>query len=118
MDNLKREILQSIRRSRPSPQAGAETASPLCRHRSKSSRSVTPSRSAPSRAPVASLTADDFDELKNDIIASLSNEIRQVALELAGVVTPPNPPGDRHGVTALAPPTESELYQTRLYTEL
>ena len=79
---------------------------------------MTPSRAAPCRAPVASLSADDFDELKNDIIASLSNEIRQVALELAGVVTPGDPAGDRNGVTALVPPTESELYQTRLYTEL
>ena len=117
MDNLRKDILHSIRRTRLSPHT--DTLSPQCRHRAKSSHSFTPPRSSPSTAaPPTRLSADELDDLKCDIVASLRSEIRQVALELAGVGVTPNMAGETNCAAALAPPAESELYQTRLYTEL
>ncbi|KAI0210121.1 Transient-receptor-potential-like protein [Lamellibrachia satsuma] len=118
MDNLRKDILHTIRRSRLPPHTAAETTSPQCRHRVKSSRSFTPPRLTSSAGSAALLSTDDLDDLKCDIVASLRNEIRQVALEMAGVAATPKMAGETNSAAAMAPPTGSELYQTRLYTEL
>lgn len=110
IDNLKREILRSLRSAGLS---GTTESTPLPPPKMQGSASPTMPHSTSGNF----LSQSELETLKREIVTSLRNEMRELAREMSSANqqtargSPVNPP-------TLLPPINSELYHTHLYTQL
>ncbi len=113
MDNLKRDILRSIRSVGLSgPEAPPSYHPPPPK--------VPPNSVSPTMPHSTSgnfLSQGEIETLKREIVTGLRSELRELAREMSNTNnqnargSPVNPP-------SLLPPINSELYHTHLYTQL
>ena len=116
IDNLKRDILRSLRNS------GVGSGPPEREPRDSSTERGRDGKMAPlsPTLPHSSsgiLSYNEMETLKREIVAGIRAEMRELAREMANLNlqnargSPVNPP-------QLLPPINSELYHTHLYTQL
>ena len=111
IDNLKRDILRSLRSAALTGQIAPAS------HEG-------PSRPPPSASPTMPhsisgnfLSQGEIDTLKREIVTGLRSEMRELAREMMQV-TAQNARGSPVNAPNLLPPINSELYHTHLYTQL
>ena len=109
IDNLKRDILRSLRSAGLS--TGPEPAKPPPPHPGSMSPTMPHSTSG------NFLSQNEVESLKREIVTSLRQELRDLAREVANM-NMPNARGSPVNPPTLLPPINSELYHTHLYTQL
>ena len=115
IDNLKREILRSIRASslgQVLPEPPPPTAIPHQLSGDNMSYSY-------GGGGGSGLSPPDIDLLKQEIVGSLRQEIRELAREMVSLHRQGSPVNPNINPSLIPPPAPpSDLYQTHLYTQL
>ena len=118
MDNLRRDIMRSLRSGTPLPADGNISSTSALNNSYPLENSFTSTASQSYGGNGSGyLSGTDLDILKHEIITGLRSEIRELAREIA-TGAQSTIPGSSSSQGLVLPPPTADLYQTHLYTQL